>query len=714
MHSRAESSPLSNATLPLLSSQLPPPNTGPSSSLASRPSSPSDSPNQSIRSQEVSVSAVPVPLAGRAASSHKAPTETHPTPRSWSEKKEKNVPVEQSEGYVRTRDRVAEVAVNILGTAGEVIHELLKMGEDLVGFVPIGGLQEAIHLVQVNKTVCLRLAERCDTVISWIQEDISTAGGDVEVQLEHPFWRLATVFDEVREFIIKNSSSSFFKQYLRRDEIQRALVNCNSSLADALAMFSTSIQMCILQKIHAAECQRRADTTALLDSINCNAQGSQPSPPPPTHDPLDVVYDNLQLVSAYLQTAIARENDSDAVHAADDLRQLMCLALQVNSDTEMIRILQVSPDEIPEVIKTLQRSLEWEVERDRAEQEAVPFSPLNVGAADVSQMEMAVPNVLTRCETTNSTNSYMSNSFASSAGGSRTPRDTLVREFFENGINVLRRASNQLVPLPSWTITRYEVEPGEKTGEGSVHMGTWDSHVVAIKELTSTAPKELFEHQVSSILLGNVSTVCTQSSCWARLGCKHGDSVHELELAAHLAICVSWAEADVLQVSIWLSLQHSNVCEFIGASWVSRRPPWLITRYYKHGSLVTYLKWLPSLDLVDLLKMIQEIAKGMVYLHGKGVLHGNLKVMNVLVNDDNHCVISNFGQWGMKSETYLSHTDLRWQAPELMSPANSEPAASLSKPTLMQETDVYAFAITVVQLLAKGALPWPLADDRAI
>ena len=48
--------------------------------------------------------------------------------------------------------------------------------------------------------------------------------------------------------------------------------------------------------------------------------------------------------------------------------------------------------------------------------------------------------------------------------------------------------------------------------------------------------------------------------------------------------------------------------------------------YFKNGSLVTYLKGLPSLDAVDLLKMIHEIAKGMAYLHGKGVLHGDLKV----------------------------------------------------------------------------------------
>lgn len=47
---------------------------------------------------------------------------------------------------------------------------------------------------------------------------------------------------------------------------------------------------------------------------------------------------------------------------------------------------------------------------------------------------------------------------------------------------------------------------------------------------------------------------------------------------------------------------------------------------------------------------------------------------------------------------------LRWQAPELMS----------GQSDLTQEIDVYAFAITVVELLTKGALPWPLADDDTV
>ena len=55
------------------------------------------------------------------------------------------------------------------------------------------------------------------------------------------------------------------------------------------------------------------------------------------------------------------------------------------------------------------------------------------------------------------------------------------------------------------------------------------------------------------------------------------------------------------------------------------------------------------------------------------------------------------------SDSLLDGT-LRWQAPELMSGQSG----------LTQQIDVYAFAITVVELLTKGALPWPMADDDAV
>ena len=54
----------------------------------------------------------------------------------------------------------------------------------------------------------------------------------------------------------------------------------------------------------------------------------------------------------------------------------------------------------------------------------------------------------------------------------------------------------------------------------------------------------------------------------------------------------------------------------------------------------------------DLFRFMHEIAKGMEYLHSEGVLHGDLKGANVLVDDNYRCVISDFGQSEMKSEAY--------------------------------------------------------------
>ncbi|KAM5539547.1 hypothetical protein V8D89_006656 [Ganoderma adspersum] len=588
-------------------------------------------------------------------------------PRPWSQKKEKNIPVEQSEGYVRTRDPFGP-------------HPPLACRR--------GSRQRPWH----SRRNCPRAlggqhgppALRAHHGSGRGRSHASLHMGLSPIGRLTPFDPTEALrpssFREVHRFLVKQSHRPFIKRYLQRDEIQRALGACHSSLTDALGMFNTSIQIRILKQVLAAERQRQADTAALLDSINRNPQGPPPLAIEPAALPraIDAVpagglllssesfevagHDDPQRILAQLQAVTARQNDRDAVHDAVDLRQLMRSALQANNDLEMIHILQVGRDEMPEAIKTLQRALEKEVERERQEEEAVLVPA--AAAVDVPQIVQSDPDGLKRSSTVHSTGSQTSSSVASSAGTgrSRAPRDTLDREFIETGIDALRRLSGAEVALPSWTITRYEVERDEKVGMGffsDVFKGTWRNHVVAIKVLAPTTPRQLFVHEVS----------------------------------------------------IWKTLQHPNVCELLGASSASSDPPWFfVSPYYKCGSLVTYLKGLLSLDSVDLLKMIHEIAKGMAYLHSKGVLHGDLKAANVLVNDKHHCIISDFGQSEMKSEAYrisgmpLPHGTLRWQAPELMS----------GQSNLTQEIDVYAFAITVVELLTKGALPWPLADDETV
>lgn len=203
-------------------------------------------------------------------------------------------------------------------------------------------------------------------------------------------------------------------------------------------------------------------------------------------------------IRATLRAVVAQQNELDSAKDTADLRQLMRNALQENSDVEMIRVLQVGRDEMPEAIKALQRALESEVERENIALEHED----TVLVASISTAASGEGAHLSRSTTVASVESRKTSSDRS-AGSRRTPRDTLDREFIESGIDALRRLSTAEVSLPSWTITRYEVDREQKIGIGffsDVYKGSWQGRSVAIKVLAETTPRPLFIHEVSSLV----------------------------------------------------------------------------------------------------------------------------------------------------------------------------------------------------------------------
>ncbi|EIN05641.1 hypothetical protein PUNSTDRAFT_46534 [Punctularia strigosozonata HHB-11173 SS5] len=672
--------------------------------------------------------------------------------RPWREtpRKKKTVPAEQTAAYLHTRERVSEATRAVLGTTLDVAHAALELSSELLQLAPVPGLAEAartllgiwdaLQMVDMNRMACLRLTERCADVLWSVREEVGAAGESTGEELKEPVQKLTEAFAQVHVVLQKQAHRPFLKRYLKRDEDLRELAACDGMLTDAMSLFGLSIQIRLLKTVQANERRRAAENAALIKALEAQAPTSPsgnalglttddnppvvpsgtyapppyapPTPPAPASavplglaSPAATVTASPPLspsdpdrIRALLHQVRSRQNEADLEADARDLRQLMRAALQTNSDAELIEVLQVGRDEMPEAIKTLQRALEREVERETQDDRDALAMMSASAVSDVSAMPPIVGGLSASVTTADpeaagtreerafgtvsslasvrSRSSTLGTEFTGTTSttdtdgwggnwGRSAGRDTLDREFMEGGIEAMRRMSRTTESLPSWTITRYEVDRDEKIGVGffsDVYKGTWRGRTVAIKCLAPTTPKAAFVHEIA----------------------------------------------------IWKKLDHPNVQTLYGASSASSDPPWFfVSPYYKNGSLVTYLKNMESLKEGDALRMIHQIAKGMTYLHGQGVLHGDFKVKpaaNVLVNDRGHCVITDFGQSEMKSEvarisaTPPPHGTLRWQSPELVEGAHP----------LTQAMDVYAFAMCCYEILTKGGMPWPNLDDDTV
>lgn len=142
---------------------------------------------------------------------------------------------------------------------------------------------------------------------------------------------------------------------------------------------------------------------------------------------------------------------------------------------------------------------------------------------------------------------------------------------------------------------------------------------------------------------------------------------------------------------------HENVLGLVGVS-ISKEPNLILVPFLEHGSLSTYLREsratrsMPqSLGMRELLEFAQQVASGMKYLASPdvAVVHKNLQAATVLVDANNQCKVSDFGR--DPSRAY----PVRWMAPEC-----------LAQKTYSTKTDVWAFGVTLWEIVTLAATPY--------
>ncbi|CAL1397989.1 unnamed protein product [Linum trigynum] len=152
------------------------------------------------------------------------------------------------------------------------------------------------------------------------------------------------------------------------------------------------------------------------------------------------------------------------------------------------------------------------------------------------------------------------------------------------------------------------------------------------------------------------------------------------------------------EVCLLSRLRHPNVIRFVAAC---KKPPvyCVITEYLPEGSLRAYLHKLEekSLPMEKIIGFALDIARGMEYIHSRGVIHRDLKPENILIDEDFHLKIADFGIACEEAYCDMLVDDpgtYRWMAPEM-----------IKKKSYGRKVDVYGFGLMLWEMVA-GTIPY--------
>ncbi len=96
-------------------------------------------------------------------------------------------------------------------------------------------------------------------------------------------------------------------------------------------------------------------------------------------------------------------------------------------------------------------------------------------------------------------------------------------------------------------------------------------------------------------------------------------------------------------------------------------PPYYVMEFLSGGSLADRLSG-RTLPVRDAVAVVREVAEALVYLHGKAILHCDLKPANVLLDDRGQIRLADFGQARLSSEAGPAVGTLFYMAPEQAAP----------------------------------------------
>ncbi|KAJ7349178.1 kinase-like domain-containing protein [Mycena albidolilacea] len=157
------------------------------------------------------------------------------------------------------------------------------------------------------------------------------------------------------------------------------------------------------------------------------------------------------------------------------------------------------------------------------------------------------------------------------------------------------------------------------------------------------------------------------------------------------------------EAEIWAQLKHKHLVPFIGVCDDVAPWPVLVSPLYKRGHVVQFLRKNPGANRPD---TVIGVASGLEYLHANGIVHGDLKGPNVLVDKRGVPYICDFGISKILNRSGFTTSSVGtcpYMAPELFIVVNGGSNPEI-RPSTTTSSDVYSFALLAVEILTSEPL----------
>lgn len=155
----------------------------------------------------------------------------------------------------------------------------------------------------------------------------------------------------------------------------------------------------------------------------------------------------------------------------------------------------------------------------------------------------------------------------------------------------------------------------------------------------------------------------------------------------------------------WSKARHENVQQLIGIIMFQNQLG-MVSEWMENGTLQGYIRKNPDVNRYEL---CVQVAKGVSYLHKIGMVHGDIKAVNILVSRDGVAKINDF-DYSILSDATLRFSEttklgggtLRWMAPELLQHREDDDSPPVMR---NKQTDVYALGMTMLEIVS-GRVPY--------